>query len=629
MGMRLKIFLIFLACGLAPMLLLSVYNYFSGTRAVESMLLERVERDSSGMAHAINADLRAREEDLISLARSAALQNYVRDNSATNAALTEELRAHVTSFLLNNKRYYKALTCFSSAGAPLFYAEISPNDHQVTFQTEAFYRNDAEQDSSAFHARQETPLRKLIEHGPFGAALRYTVPVLTKSSDTANNNQADANGALALDLKLDTVFKDVTTGLAELSSSASPVANKRTILVLHSSGLIFYHSNAALHYQPVTSAMPNFKGAAEAMMRGEAGEQFFEAADGDHWLVSYRPLGTLDLSVAAAEDYTKAVSDVRRTFILSLAASATAGLLLAIVLTLVVGRTARSIERVTEGAVAIAGGNLNERIEVRSSDETRLLADTFNLMTDRLREKIAHEAEVRQFESFIRISAMLTHDLKNAIAALSLLVSNMERQFHREEFRADAMKSLKAATDKLRAIVAKLSDPVETLSGEHKRPRPTDLVAMMRRVLAATAEPARSLHEIETRLPDALVAPVDAERMEKVMENLIINALEAMGTKHGKLEVVAGEEDAHHVFFSVADTGPGMTEEFQRTRLFRPFATTKRHGVGLGLYTCREIVRAHGGRLEVESKKGSGTTFRVVLPSEQIAMSVGRKSSAQ
>lgn len=628
MGMRLKIFLIFLACGLTPMLLLCVYNYLSGTRAVESMLLERVERDSFGMAHAINADLRDREEDLISLARSTALQNYVRDNSLTNAALTEELRAQVTSFLLNNQRYYRALTCFSSVGAPLFYAEISPNDHQVTFRTEAFYRNEG-QDSSAFHAQQETPLRKLVEHGPFGAALRYTVPVLTKSSDAANNNQADANGALALDLKLDTIFKDVTTGLAELSSSSVPVTNRRMVLALHSSGLIFYHSNAALHYQPVASAMPNFKGVAEAMMRGEMGEQFFEASDGDRWLVSYRPLGALDLSVAAAEDYTKAVSDVRRTFIFSLAASITVGLLLAAILTLIVGRTARSIERVTEGAVAIAGGNLDERIEVRSSDETRLLADTLNLMTDRLREKIAHEAEVRQFESFIRISAMLTHDLKNAIAALSLLVSNMERQFHREEFRADAMKSLKAATDKLRAIVAKLSDPVETLSGEHKRPRPTDLVVMMRRVLEATAEPARSLHEIETRLPETLVAPVDAERMEKVMENLIINALEAMGTQHGKLAVEAGEEDAHHVFFSVADTGPGMTEEFQRKRLFRPFATTKRHGVGLGLYTCREIVRAHGGRLEVESKKGSGTTFRVVLPSEQIAMSVGRKSSAR
>jgi signal transduction histidine kinase len=121
--------------------------------------------------------------------------------------------------------------------------------------------------------------------------------------------------------------------------------------------------------------------------------------------------------------------------------------------------------------------------------------------------------------------------------------------------------------------------------------------------------------QLETRLPDRLVAAVDAERIERVIENLVINALEAMGSSEGRLTVKGGEDAPGKLFFSVADTGPGMTEEFQRTRLFRAFATTKRKGVGLGLYTCREVVRAHGGQIEVESKVGSGTCFRVVLPS--------------
>jgi signal transduction histidine kinase len=238
-------------------------------------------------------------------------------------------------------------------------------------------------------------------------------------------------------------------------------------------------------------------------------------------------------------------------------------------------------------------------------------------MTDKLREQIARETESRQFESFIRLSAMLTHDLKNAIASLSLLVSNMERQFHREEFRADAMKSLTEATNKLRALVAKLSEPVQSLSSEHQMPRSTDLVPIIKRVLNATVEPVRAVHEIEVQLPETLTASVEVERIEKVFENLIINALEAMGQKSGRLIVAAGEAAHNEIFFSVADTGPGMSEEFQRTKLFRAFATTKRRGVGLGLYTCREIVRAHRGHIDVESKRGSGTTFRVVLPSKQ------------
>jgi signal transduction histidine kinase len=170
---------------------------------------------------------------------------------------------------------------------------------------------------------------------------------------------------------------------------------------------------------------------------------------------------------------------------------------------------------------------------------------------------------------------------------------------------------------------------VETLSGEYKRPRPHDLVPIIKRVLAATAEPVRSLHEIETRLPPSLTASVDAERIEKVVENLVLNAIEAMSTKKGKLTVEAGPEGTDEVFFSVADTGPGMSEEFQRTRLFRPFKTTKSKGVGLGLYTCREVVKAHGGHIDAESQKGVGTCFRVVLPSAQKIVGPGEKSGRE
>jgi hypothetical protein len=236
-------------------------------------------------------------------------------------------------------------------------------------------------------------------------------------------------------------------------------------------------------------------------------------------------------------------------------------------------------------------------------------------MTDRLREQIARESETRQFESFMRLAAMLTHDLKNSITALSLVVSNMEQQFDNKEFRAEAMESLKESTDKLRSLVAKLSGPVESLSGEYQRPRPTDLVPHLKRVLSTTAEQARSHHTVDIHLPDTLVATVDAERIERVFENLVLNALEAMGTKSGTLTIEAGQQSESEIFFSVADTGPGISAEFQRTHLFRAFATTKRKGVGLGLYTCREVVRAHGGRIDVKSEKDAGATFRVVLPS--------------
>ena len=282
------------------------------------------------------------------------------------------------------------------------------------------------------------------------------------------------------------------------------------------------------------------------------------------------------------------------------------------------GRKSRGIERVTEGVEAIAKGKLDHRIELKSSDDLRPLADNLGLMTKQLREQIARDAESRQFQSFVRLSAVLTHDLKNAIEALSLTVSNMERHFDNKEFRLDAMKSLTGATDNLRALVARLSNPVNTLSGEHKLPVAVDLVPMLRRVISMIAEPAAGRHEIKVDLPEKLFALVDLARIEKVVENLIINALEAMNKQQGTLSIVAGVTDERKPFFSVSDTGEGMPARFIEEKLFHPFATTKKRGVGLGLYTCREVLVANGGSIAVDSKEGAGTTFTVVLPSADI-----------
>ena len=321
------------------------------------------------------------------------------------------------------------------------------------------------------------------------------------------------------------------------------------------------------------------------------------------------------LSSATASNSEPLLADARRNGWLGLVAALLLATLSAWLLSRHWEHQARGLERVTEGVEAIARGKLDHRIELQSSDYLRPLADNLGLMTKQLRDQIARAAETRQFQSFVRLSAILTHDLKNAIEALSLTVGNMERHFDNKEFRADAMKSLTGCTDNLSALVARLSNPVTTLSGEHKRPQPLNLVPMLRRVISMTAEPTSGKHEIKVDLPETLFALVDVERMEKVVENLVINAREAMNKERGTLSIVAGTTEDGKPFFSVGDTGEGMSQRFIEERLFRPFATTKKRGVGLGLYTCREVVVANGGSITVTSREGAGTTFRVVLPS--------------
>jgi signal transduction histidine kinase len=631
-GIRPKLFLIFFLLGLAPLLVLSFALYWYGAGSLESLLRVDVENDASGIVRQVERSLQYRENEMVALAKSSGLREYIRATPAASAtgadrekkddsqernasSIPSTVQDEIRVFLLSNPKRYLSITCLNTARQPLFRAEPVTQDSNangpanVRFQTEVSQSSSLAADDTVWSNAEWKPVAAPLTSA---AVLRYTVPIFADSPGASA-----PRGALIVELSGDYLFGQTSEARVNegLSTSRSSLPPTRFVLMLDRTGEIVYHTNATYTHQPVNAVMPQFAEVARAMRSQDEGWKVYEEGN-ESWLVAYRVLPAVGLSVAVGGDRSSAVRGVRRLGWIALILFSLFGLVMVAVLTRVARGTARSIEKVTEGAVAIAGGKLDQRIEVRSSDETRLLAESFNIMTDRLREQIARETESRQFESFMRLSAMLTHDLKNAIASLSLLVGNMQRQFHRAEFREDAMKSLTEATNKLRALVAKLSEPVQSLSSEHQLPRPTELVGMIRRVLNATVEPVREFHQIEIKLPETLVATVEADRIEKVFENLIINALEAMGSKSGKLVVKAGPTENDEVFFLVSDTGPGMTEEFKRTKLFRAFATTKKSGVGLGLYTCREIVRTHGGHIDVESKRGSGTTFRVVLPSE-------------
>jgi len=411
-------------------------------------------------------------------------------------------------------------------------------------------------------------------------------------------------------LKLDQVFAAIERSLRP---SAQNAESTFYLTVIDSEQRFVYHPTRSNQY--VTAALPNFSQLAATMRSTKtSGSGQFVETDGDTWMVSYQPLQQ-GLSLAVARNYSGASAAARRAGWLVLGLSLLLGLLTGLIITLLHQRRTQSLHRVTASVAAIAEGKLDEELLLRSSDDMRGLADSVNLVSEKLREQFAREAEMRQFNSFVKLSAMLAHDLKNAIHGLSLMVGNMERHFEKASFRAETMKALAESTDKLRKLVARLSNPVNTLSGEYVVPRPTDLVPLLKRVIEQIAAPKRELHQVKVDLPPSLFALVNGERMEKVMENLVLNAIEAMENTPGTLTVTAGTAEAAKVFFSVSDTGPGMDSDFINQKLFRPFSTTKAQGIGLGLYTCREVVRTNNGEITVESVPGSGTTFRVVLAS--------------
>jgi len=654
---RPKLFLTFLGLCLVPLVLLALMNYWSGVRIAGRALRTDQESKLAEFKSAVAELLQQDQNELIRLSRSRSLDDYLRTKSHDNvssltthlapATASEEvtdqanasslvpvaLKARVAS-VLNSRPHLVSISLFDRNSHPLFVAERQADyDEPVIFHVKDFLSGQSQPDNRVWTVKmplllsEPAPvLMSPISTGTFGALMDYTVPVFDEKQELAN-----PRAALVEELKLDPIFSEAARENQSATSSVASESGHRPVvfIVIDRSGRILYHSNEALKHQQVSDSMAYFQPVANKMSSSLDGNGNFISPRGGTYSASYTRIPLLDVSLAAATNYDQAVAEARLAGKLGLLVSVLLATLAAALLTLYWQHQTRGLERVTEGVEAIAKGKLDHRIELQSSDDLRPLADNLGLMTKQLRDQIAREAETKQFQSFVRLSAILTHDLKNAIEALSLTVANMEWHFDNKEFRADAMKSVTGATNNLRALVARLTNPVTTLSGEHKRPQPVDLVPMLRQVISMIAEPARGKHEIKIDLPESLFALVDIERMNKVIENLIINALEAMNKEKGTLSIAAGTTDEGKPFFSVGDTGEGMSPRFIEEKLFRPFATTKKRGVGLGLYTCREVVVANGGSIEVDSQEGAGTTFRVVLPSAAIDKSGEKQPHSQ
>lgn len=219
----------------------------------------------------------------------------------------------------------------------------------------------------------------------------------------------------------------------------------------------------------------------------------------------------------------------------------------------------------------------------------------------------------RQFESYTRMSTFIVHDLKNLISQLSLMLANAERHKDNREFQADMLETVGFSVQKMKLLLQKLSSGQAADS-----PRPVVLCDLLRQAVqlksaggAGGIRPALQLDD-----PDLAVL-ADHARLERVLGHLIQNAIEA--TPRGGMVAVRLCRDGDNAMVEVRDSGHGMTAEFVRDKLFKPFESTKAAGMGIGAFESRTYIRLLGGDIDVDSVPSVGTTFRVRLPIHQFA----------
>ncbi len=213
----------------------------------------------------------------------------------------------------------------------------------------------------------------------------------------------------------------------------------------------------------------------------------------------------------------------------------------------------------------------------------------------------------KEMEAFQTMSAFFVHDLKNTASTLSLTLRNLQQHFSDPAFREDALRAVGKSAQHLNDLIARLT----RLRQEWRvSATPGNLVSVTDSALeAAGQDPRVQVKKEFTEVPPVLV---DAVQMEKVIVNLVLNSRDAM-PEGGQIRVSTSHQPPWGVV-AVTDQGCGMSPDFVRLSLFRPFQTTKRNGLGIGMFHSKTIIDAHGGRMEVETAPGQGTTIRVYLP---------------
>jgi putative PEP-CTERM system histidine kinase len=213
--------------------------------------------------------------------------------------------------------------------------------------------------------------------------------------------------------------------------------------------------------------------------------------------------------------------------------------------------------------------------------------------------------EVRKFDAFNRMSAFVVHDLKNIVTQLSLMMKNAKRLHANPEFQQDMLMTIENSLEKMRQLMLQLREgatPLGTAFG-------VDLGHVAQRIETNAAHRGRKL---ELRLSERVYTRGHEDRLERVIGHIVQNALDATsadGRVWLKVDRLAGQARVE-----VGDTGHGMSREFVRDRLFKPFQTTKKSGMGIGAYESFQYVQELGGSISVKSEPSVGTEVTLLLP---------------
>jgi signal transduction histidine kinase len=275
------------------------------------------------------------------------------------------------------------------------------------------------------------------------------------------------------------------------------------------------------------------------------------------------------------------------------------------------------IKKIAEASKKIAEGKLVKIRDKDRGDEIGVLIKSFNEMVDKLAERMELEEKLKKTEQLSMIgqlSSGIAHEIRNPLNFLSLSIGHIKEAVGGE--RIENKEDLLALLDNLLKEIHRINDLIHNFLFLGKQ------ITLQRERVSPQSLVHEALSLIKNKVPDGIkitttyrdgedVIYCDREYMRICLVNLIVNAVQAIHGE-GQINVECGREDSFS-YVSVADTGEGVEcEEIEK--IFEPYYSTKKLGIGIGLAITKRFVEEHGGSIGIESERGKGTTIKIRIP---------------
>lgn len=309
--------------------------------------------------------------------------------------------------------------------------------------------------------------------------------------------------------------------------------------------------------------------------------------------------------VTGTEDVTAASASVTRAALLAALLSV---LVMVLVSQLVVRRMIAPLERLVSFVRGVSPNDRAARAQV-GDDEVGTLAEAFNGMLDRLQQSQSALVRSEKLALAGLFAARVAHDIRNPLSSIKMQTQLLRGQLNE----ATDRETLAAVLRDIDQVESVIRDLLELARPGELRLEPSSVNDVISEALRHLG-PQFSHRKIavDTRLDDALpLQPLDRERLKQAFLNVLVNASEAM--PHGGSVRVTSTYHHTHALLEICDSGTGV-DPAVAMRVFEPFVSTKRDGVGLGLVNVRAVIEGHGGSIELRPGEPRGTCVVVRLP---------------